>query len=249
MESTYFDNYNTVETRWDIESHIHVYLKTTRKLDIRSENFFDIGQYHGNYRSCRSARNVINYLLKGNDIISNFLDGMISQANLNAVQRVFMCNSFNEALEVVRSDYNLGRDYLRSSVGYEQNLRHIFCTNVWRPTVKPLFRLRCLPELVGWNPNKRALWLYGPDNTGKTTFALSLFNNPLLIMDPDKLKELAPEHDGIVFDNMYLGDYRVQVVENLLDMQFHTPVRIRYQNVIISDGLPRVFTSNKPIFP
>lgn len=50
------------------EEHVHVYLGLEKKINIEDKNRLDLEKgeekRHGNYQSCRSYNNVINYIIK-----------------------------------------------------------------------------------------------------------------------------------------------------------------------------------------
>lgn len=86
-------------------------------------------------------------------------------------------------------------------------------------------------------------WLvHGVTNTGKTNFALAHFKQPLLVRDLEDLRSLTPNHDGIVFDDLDFRHLFFTAIKNLLDPDFPGVVHVRYQNVIIPAGMPRIFT-------
>lgn len=86
-------------------------------------------------------------------------------------------------------------------------------------------------------------WLvHGVTNTGKTNYALAHFKKPLLVRDLEDLRSLGPEHDGIVFDDLDFRHLFFTAIKNLLDPDFPGVVHVRYQNVTIPAGMPRIFT-------
>lgn len=85
----------------------------------------------------------------------------------------------------------------------------------------------------------------GPTGTGKTSFALACFESPLLIRHADELKLfIAGVHDGLVFDDMTFHHWPIEQVIHLVDLEHDSPIHLRYHNVTIPAGLPRIFTSN-----
>lgn len=53
------------------DHHLHCYLKLDEKTNYRDPKCLDIGTYHGNYQGCRSSKNVMKYVTKAEDYISN----------------------------------------------------------------------------------------------------------------------------------------------------------------------------------
>ena len=81
-------------------------------------------------------------------------------------------------------------------------------------------------------------------NTGKTHFACSHFKNPLVCSHIDKLKQLSPDNDGIVFDDMSFRHWPPEAVIHLLDQEFARDINIRYSTVYIPACTPKIFTHN-----
>lgn len=120
-------------------------------------------------------------------------------------------------------------DYIRAA-RLENNVRQYSISN---------FRL---PKL---SMEKTKAWLiWGPTGTGKTNFALAHFENPLLVRHLDDLKQLKPDHDGIVIDDLEFGHCPFSMVKGLLDADFDSPIHCRYFNAVIPRGMPRIFTHN-----
>lgn len=93
-------------------------------------------------------------------------------------------------------------------------------------------------------PLDKSVLLYGPSNTGKTQFALAHFNNPLFCTHIDKLKELSPDHDGIVFDDMSFKHWPPEAIIHLLDKECDRQINVRYGTVDIPANTIKIFTHN-----
>lgn len=93
-------------------------------------------------------------------------------------------------------------------------------------------------------PTDKAILIYGPSGIGKTAYALSHFENPLLVTHMDKLRELTSDHDGIVFDDMSFKHYPPEAIIALLDMEYDRDIHTRYRCSVIPEGMPRIFTHN-----
>lgn len=64
------------EKHEDGASHLHCWLKCTKKYNIKDANKLDLKDeegmtYHGNYQGCRSNKAVIEYCTKGGKYISS----------------------------------------------------------------------------------------------------------------------------------------------------------------------------------
>lgn len=87
--------------------------------------------------------------------------------------------------------------------------------------------------------------VYGPSNTGKTSFVLAHFKNPLFVSHADGLKKLTPDHDAIVFDDLSFTHWPPESVIQLVDQDQDRDVHIRYGTATIPAGTTKVFTHNK----
>lgn len=93
--------------------------------------------------------------------------------------------------------------------------------------------------------SKFAVILYGDTNTGKTSYAISHFKNPLLVSHMDVLGSLDPTfHDGIVFDDMSFVKVPPGAKIHLTDLEQNRDVQIRYVTAFLPKGFPRIFTYN-----
>ena len=57
------------ELHEDGTPHLHVYVKCTRKLNIKSPKHFDLKEYHGNYQTVNNTAATINYVKKDNEFL------------------------------------------------------------------------------------------------------------------------------------------------------------------------------------
>jgi len=92
--------------------------------------------------------------------------------------------------------------------------------------------------------NRKSVLLWGPSNTGKTSYALAHFKRPLLVSHIDVLKTLSPDNDGIVFDDMAFKHWPVEAVIHLLDYDLPRDINVRYGTVNIPKEVQKVFTHN-----
>ncbi|OLY79419.1 Replication-associated protein [Smittium mucronatum] len=229
--------------------HVHVYLKSKNKLNVKSARYFDIGGYHGEYGTCESASAVSGYVIKGGDFITNIDESEYRRIVTNAVQRFVDAPDFEEAMEIVMNDYNMGRDWVKNPLAYEQGVRYIKrkSKKIYR---NPNYKFRELPLVSFWNPDKRVLWMHGGTGLGKTEFAKTLFYNPLLVKHIEQLKDLHSDHDGIIFDDTKFAangwDRNDQLL--LTDVENDNAFGVKYGAVHIPRLTGRIFISNNPIF-
>lgn len=93
------------------------------------------------------------------------------------------------------------------------------------------------------NPIKSVL-LAGTSNCGKTHYATAHFTNPLVCSHIDQLKQLSPDNDGVVFDDMSFKHWPPESVIHLLDYDFDRTINVRYGTVTIPRNTKKIFTHN-----
>lgn len=91
---------------------------------------------------------------------------------------------------------------------------------------------------------KKSTIIWGETGIGKTQFGLAHFENPLWVRHMDMLKDLTPDHDGIVFDDMAFNHLPRSTQIFLTDMDDDAHIHIRYTVAIIPSGMRRIFTCN-----
>ena len=102
--------------------HIHVYLKLDKLINIRSEHYFDLKEYHGNYQSVKSKGNWIEYIMKGGDFITNLAikDGKILKYYDQLINLVKE-GKLETALKELESNGD-SKDLLKNYSRYRSNL-------------------------------------------------------------------------------------------------------------------------------
>jgi hypothetical protein len=86
--------------------------------------------------------------------------------------------------------------------------------------------------------------VFGPSETGKTSFVIAHFKNPLVVSHIDTLKKLSPDHDAIIFDDMVFTAWEPEAVIHLVDIDLDRDIHIRYSTVHIPANTVKVFTHN-----
>lgn len=223
------------------EPHIHAYIKTTKTIDAKSEKYFDINGFHGQYEKCRNFHAVRNYCKQDGNYITN----IDTFSPIPAAIRVINAESKEIAMDIIKKDPSLARDYIRDTARIESSVARLF------PTINAanaIYRFKTVRSVATWKRNKIALWMKGKTNTGKTEFAKNLFASPLLVSHIDQLKGLSDKHDGIIFDDMNFSkwDYEKQI--HILDVRNDRGIDVKFGHIVIKAGTPRIFTSNIPIF-
>lgn len=93
-------------------------------------------------------------------------------------------------------------------------------------------------------PLNKSTLFYGSSGLGKTHYALAHFKKPLFISHIDGLKQLSPDNDGIVFDDMSFRHWPVEAVIHLLDSDLARDLNVRYGTVHVPAGVKKIFTHN-----
>lgn len=141
-----------------------------------------------------------------------------------------------EGMSILKRD--LTYDYLRFGESMERNLKRSKSQN-FVPT-HALASFNKVPLIF----QRKSVLLWGPSNTGKTSYALAHFKCPLLVSHIDVLKTLSPDNDGIVFDDMSFKHWPVEAVIHLLDYDLPRDINVRYGTVNIPKEIQKVFTHN-----
>lgn len=115
---------------------------------------------------------------------------------------------------------------------------------MFKPRFQHEFTLDQYSEKMSSDIFSKAVLVYGPSGIGKTNWVLAHFENPLLISHMDQLKDITPEHDALVFDDISFKHMPIGSVIHLLDMKFDRQIHTRYSNATIPKGMKRVFTYN-----
>ena len=96
----------------------------------------------------------------------------------------------------------------------------------------------------------KSMHVYGPSNTGKTSFVLAHFKNPLVVTHVDNLKKFVnppdPDqpYDAIVFDDLKFQHWPPETVIQLVDTDLDRDIHIRYGTAHIPAHTTKVFTHN-----
>lgn len=159
------------------EHHLHVYLKLAVPLQTKREHLLDLRNgdliHHGNYQGCRSSKNVIKYVTKAEDYISNLDIAALVNTKSNrsriAQKLVNEKRSLEELLvdhpELIFGYSRLKQDILTYKADIEETptLPNSIDTP-WSFSIDTT----CVDKL-------RHYWIYSAEpNKGKTTFGLEL---------------------------------------------------------------------------
>lgn len=226
------------------DPHKHVYVDLLTGADIRNPRRCDIGEFHPNLEKVKNPYKVQKYCMKGDDYLTNMKFGTMRRAN-----ELAKVGQITQALMLVVEELP---EETKNLTNIERGFRRIARLNgLKRRRKKKKFTaddFNAPEEVSGWNREEQALVLVGESGTGKTQFAKTLFENPLLVRHMDKLKQFDEwTHDGIIFDDMNFEHYPRSSCIHLVDIEEDADVNVKCSMVTIPAGTPRVFTTNLPV--
>ena len=129
------------------------------------------------------------------------------------------------------SDVHLLQKYKRPAP-YDHN----YARNTFNPQILPA---AFVTRQVG------SLQIYGAPNLGKSEWACSQFDNPLLVTSRDMLRKFRPKvHDGIVLDKMTFENWLVTDAEQLLEYYQDVQITCRYGIAEIPKRTAKIIVTN-----
>lgn len=164
----------------------------------------------------------------------------VAQTKDEIYRAALACESMDEAITYLIE--NAPRDFVMHSRSIKTTLRDVF----QRPETNPWFRIEfTMSPIDRQKLETYAIILYGISNTGKTSYALSHFKQPLLVRHVDDLKMLQVGTDGIVFDDMSFKHWPRTACIHILDLEQPSSIQCRYAPAKIPAKMPRIFTTNE----
>lgn len=253
------------ETHLDGSPHIHAYVEFNKRVETRNSSYFNLNSYQCNIGRVRHKWRAINYCKKDGNFITNIKKINKKYKNLNLVNNAKYVTvvelarngQIQEAFdELIKINSKI---VINNGIRIMKNLEFIYNNeqkkkkkkNAVPPPPKPCYDFDEQKELMTYREDfmfKKSLWLSGPTSWGKTEYAKSLFKNPLVVTHLDDLKKLTDNYDGIVFDDMDFRGMPSSLVLHITDVINGGSINVKYSHVSIPPGVPRVFTSNTPIF-
>lgn len=208
--------------------HLHCVLKYSPRIETRNSRYFDYNGYHPNIEipSTKTDLSITaRYAAKDGDFIQ--------KGTLLKQSRTEMFSSLLSLGQLTASFMEQNPDILGLNF-------HSICA--WLRTYRSL-RNEFVPQTL---PKKRHIWLYGPSNTGKTTWLrkyLAGFTHTCEIPCNNDWSS-ADTQTEILYHDEYKGHLAIQVVNSLCDGLKHLNTKGGSTNI----GQPLViFTSNYSI--
>lgn len=130
-------------------------------------------------------------------------------------------------------------------IRYSAGVRSLY--SLLSQALEPMVLNGPFPWGVDHDFSQQSLFLWGESGIGKTQYALTLFERPLLVTHLDQLRLYdARRFDGIVFDDMSFAHLPRESQIHLLDTAQPRAIHVRYGLATIPRGTRKVFTSNLP---
>lgn len=147
--------------------------------------------------------------------------------------KAYKASTVEEGISIIRE--KRPRDLAIHGETIERNLKKAKVI----PVVSKYFNFN-----VPFRPLNKATLVYGDTGYGKTAYAMGHFQRPLMISHMDELRNLSPDHDGIVFDDLSFKHCPPEAVIHMLDMEYDRAIHMRYTTATLFAGLKRIFTHN-----
>lgn len=174
-------------------------------------------------------------------VLGPWLHGDIDESSAKkdtTYEEALAASSIREGLAIVKS--KRPRDYCLYGSTIERNLasHHV------KPFIHKYQITQFNREPLFFTTSKSFV-VYGDSNTGKTSFVLAHFKNPLVVTHIDSLKKLSPDNDAIVFDDMSFQHWAPESVIHLVDVEIDRDIHVRYGTAHVPAGTLKVFTHNR----
>lgn len=238
--------------------HKHAYLKYDRKLSIRDARYcelFDLRGRNGRVlhpqiesvgNTTRDKAQVVAYSQKDGDYIASpaLMHADPDRYEEDWPEQLNAATSVWEGLNALMT--NFPAVYYRDGPRITQMLeKRIGVSDATEFSLDDF----TVPRIGAAEMKKLAFVVHGEPGIGKTKFALSHFEHPLLISTIDDLKLISMRTDGLVFDdavfnNPHSRGLSPEEMTHLLDVEHNRSISARYNDARIPKGMPRIFTTN-----
>lgn len=168
--------------------HLHAILLLNRRLNIRDPRYFDIHQYHGDYKSCRDVKASLRYVAKdGNFIVKGVLPSYEQQDRKKETQSVAIYDLIKKGTTMKELMHLHGSFLVLHYRQVETLLNAWKRTNTSLMTWKPLktdgIEDEQWKKIAEWTNSNMIvhrphgalqLYIYGTTQLGKSWFAIEL---------------------------------------------------------------------------
>lgn len=157
-----------------------------------------------------------------------------------AYRQALGAESYNAAIQILKE--KTPRDYVLFNQQITRTLEKEFKVQWINNSKNLLFNIpNILPDIL----SNKAIVINGASGLGKTQYALSHFDNPVLISHIDDIRKINSHTDGIIFDDMNFQHWPPNACIHLCDMELPRSINIKYGTKELRQGLPRIFTTNR----
>lgn len=237
----------------DKDVHFHIYLASINEFDTRSWAYFAMVK-NGDRRFAHvqamgatdgDRQRVVEYIRKDGRVMQELHGDVASTQGVKRswADAVLGAKSVGEGMLWLQ--HNEPELFLKMGDRIRGNL---LMAN--RPPKPPKFDKSSFNMDLG-DISSLAIVLHGDAGTGKTQLALAQGDAPKLIRSLDDLKSINTSHTHLVFDDMDFGrdglGWTGSNIIHLLDMEENSSIKCRYADATIPAGMPRLFTTNKPL--
>lgn len=233
------------EEHKDGGTHFHCYLGLEKRCNITNAGYLDwepVGQmsiiYHPQIQVVKNAFAVQQYCKKDENFITNMKFNIFQTA-----KDLAKTGNWKEALKFI---VERAPQEIKNLDKWENNFKKVSKIYAQKSQKSQYIK----EDFVNCSHIKliknRCTVISGKSGWGKTQFAKTLFNNPLLVRHIDKLKKFNEmEHDGIIFDDMNFSHWPRTSCIHLLDIEEDTDINVKCTMITIPAGTKRVFTTNQ----
>ncbi len=248
------------------EEHVHVYLELDKKSNIENKNRLDLEiegkegkeKKHGNYQSCRSYNNVVNYIIKEGKtkvLTNKDLDDL--GRDINIWKKLYESNKDDDIKETLNKIGEIApklmiTDYPR----VKKALIEMKNDNKVKGDIIYAEGSFKVPKKVKdfMEKPEKTLYLSGGSGIGKTEMMKMLFakkygkDNFLRINNIEGIKALMMKsYKGLILDDVDLKKLTPEEILGLLDVQNTHNQRVLYGTVDVPAGMARAVVTNKKI--
>lgn len=201
------------ELHEDGHPHFHAYLCFDKRRDLRYQRHFDISGYHPNIQVCRSVKDVLKYVTKDGEYMSNFT--VIKPTIHQLIERADDETSFAlSALE--HYDKNFANCFNSWMSLYKMlKSKKKVCDPVSDWTLMKMDDLHLLARILSITAHEKngsrtkSIWLFGPSKTGKSTLARSIGKHAYM-QNTWCVDELSDDAQYLVLDDIAWDTWKWQ---------------------------------------
>jgi len=216
--------------------HTHVAFQAEKRMQTRNPRLLDYQDIHPNIKPINNnqhAEEIVEYHQKAPVLIRQS-SGCPRKKTLDYYDQIVAAPTFKEACVIAGVVCKTMGDVatFRTHQSREQSIPPLdtcYCWTLEAPA------------------NFTSLFVTGKTGTGKTRWAIHLFQSCLLVSHMEDLKRFMPSlHDGIVFDDMDFRTLTPAACIHLLDWEMPRTLNVKHGSVTIPARTRKVFTSNLP---